>query len=317
MVNCFICNKKFKYLCHLERHLNKKKRCLPNEIKASTTEHNQAQEKNVKSMKKLIINEDKNIKMLNHKKNVINNNEKSMEYKMTILTEKVSRMMNNEVECDYCHKIIKRYGESRHLAKHCLKVPNFVKLNYVEKFNKNGNTKNKIVLNGFIPGNNIGNLNMIKVKNIKDINDYDNDDYSHLSIDDMVKICKAGYKSFDLLTDYLAKNENNINYMINNTNKNEVHVIKDNKVSIISLAEFSSAKLDRSIIILCDFIIKKEVLKRLSERNIIIFKDATNIDKFRNSIKYGEYTNVVLLKLKNYNRRNKEFFKFNNYLVVI
>ena len=214
-------------------------------------------------------------------------------------------------ECYFCKKNIVKSKLTRHIINSCKMVPNFIRNNYINKFNNNGNTKQNNLIslkddNDINIQNIMNNLNNV---NINNISDFDNDDYSHLTEEDMLAICESGFKSYTMLTDLLLRNEKNINYMIKNVKDNDVYVIKNNKIDIISKMEFKETKLDRSVIILTDIFIRKGIRAQLSEKKIRIFEDVIDMDKYREALKYNQYADELFLQLKKFNPRNKKIFK--------
>ena len=97
--------------------------------------------------------------------------------------------------------------------------------------------------------NEMDNRNMISINNI---NNYDNDDYSHLTEDDIVKICGSGSNTYVVLFKYLMKNKKNYNYMIKNKKEDEIMVIKNNKIRMTNMRVLSVYKLSRLSDIILD-----------------------------------------------------------------
>ena len=224
-----------------------------------------------------------------------------IEYRKTTNLVNNTTICNNPSTLSLTNSNIKKIANSNDIND-LSKINNQVgNINLIDTFNNNVN-------------NNMNNINNISINNISD---YDNDDYSHLTQEDMIKICKSGFDSYSVLAELLAQNKNNINYMIKNIKDNDVYVIKDNKIDIISKVNFKEAKLDRSVHILSDIFVKKGVKEKLSKQNIIVFEDVIDMDKYRESLKYQQYADELFLKLKKFNPRNKEVFNNNDYITKI
>lgn len=293
-----VCGKKYVYKSQYERHINKKKSCL-------------TIYKKVEHYEKMGVEKSPFYAQNLQEKNRCNlsNNDDNL----SINSETNENIENNLKICKYCEKKISTKHFSRHIIYACKEVPKYVKENYILKFNKHQNTKdkNKISVSSFKKGNGINNANLI---NIKNISDYDNDDYSHLTKDEMIKICKSGFNSYTLLMELLQKNNKNINFMIKNLNKDDVHVIKNNKIKLISKNEFTEGKMDRIVFVLGDIFIREEIYNELSDKNKLIFEDVLDIDKYKEGIKYFQYANDIFRTASNSNQRNKEIFLDNNLL---
>ena len=280
MYVCKLCEKTFIYKSRYERHISNKLVCFDNQI-------TQKAQKGAKRRKKAQFCEKKN----------------ELE-----TSEDFENIDENKKKCEYCCKILSIKSINRHIIHTCKKVPKNVKEFHIIKFNQHGNTKidKKIDLEIFRTSNQINNANLIS---IKDLTDFNKDDYSHLTKEDMIKICKSGYKSYKTLVDLLARNKNNINFMIKNSNKDDVYVIRNQKVDIISRHEFKEGKLDRLLDILGDIVLKEEIIENISEHNKKVVEDVLDMDKMKQSVKYNEYSNEVYRSIQKYNNRNKVVLK--------
>lgn len=280
MFTCEKCEKTFKYKSKYERHINKVKGCFDDDFCQISQKGTEAHRGALK----------------------IECSEKIEN------SEEITTISNNHKKCDFCKNIMLKRCFNRHVIYTCKKVPKYIRENFIVKYNTNGNTskESKISLQYFRSHNEINNANLI---NIKNFNDFNNDDYSHLTCEDMVNLCNSGYKSYTLLIELLAKNKKNVNFMIENKNKNEIYVIKDQKIDIITKHEFKEGKLDRLLGILGDIIIKNEVITKVSDKNKEKVKDIIRVDKYKQSVRYNEYSDEVYRNIKKYNSINKDVFK--------
>ena len=274
---CESCGVEYKYKSQYERHVNRKSICSSDTNKKG------------RPFSKL-------------KKPVITNNS---------ISKSIKPSNSIIISCDYCKSKFQKKYLYTHIIKVCLHVPNKIKENYIRRHNKNKHTKeeNKISISSFKRGNGINNANFINVNNI---NDFDNDDYSHLTKDDMLKICNSGFNSYKLLMELLQENKNNINFMVKNKNKNNVHVIKNNKVKVISKVEFKEGKLNRIIYVLGEIFIKDKIISQLSEKEKLIFKNVLNLNKNKDELKYYQYADEIYTHVEIVNERNKNAFLDSN-----
>ena len=290
MVFCKICNKEFKFIRDLNRHLSGKRPCGP---------------KRDPKGPQGTLNE-----------NMTFYTEKPPEYTQMVLYDPNKHRNYITVKCEYCNKELRKKNLRRHYINSCKKISVKERKFYVYKHDTNQNTveSNKLTTNikkiNYIDNsttNNLNNNNLINVSN------FDEDDYSHLTYEDMKKICSSGYDMYAVLGDYLCRNEKNINFAIPNKKEDMVHVIKNNRLDVVSLRDFKEAKMDRSTIILGDIFDKLSKNEDLTDIETRTLKDLLDIDKFKQHFKYEQYLNELYRQLLKFNEHFRKTFKTRKY----
>ena len=304
MILCNICGKKFDFIWKLDRHLSGKRPCAK-PLPLRTSENLL----NLKSQNNTVLTQ--TIENPTQK----SNNELNSELNISSISINSENISNNS-KCEYCNKCITRKNMVRHVINSCRSVPIDIRDNYVRIHNNHSKTKNKIIKYN---GNNIGNYidnsttNNLNNNNLINISNFDEDDYSHLTFEDMKKICSSGYDMYSVLGDYLCRNEKNINFAIPNKKEDMVHVIKNNRLDVVSLRDFKEAKMDRTTVVL-EYIYNNMInSKVLSDIEIRTLKDLLDIDKFKQHFKYEQYLNEVYRQLLKFNDHFRKTFKTRKY----
>ena len=295
MFECSKCGKKFSYFSDFTRHENRKTSCNLKRHKKGTKRHI---------------------------KNDI--------FDPQISLKTTPKTTSQGVSCSYCFKVLaNKSSVNRHILNACLKVPKAEKSRFIAKYNKNGNTKkeNKLVsykekkelnsesMNNLKNKASFGMIKYIDLKNeldnnnfinINNINNYDDDDYSHLTEDDILKICGSGSNTYVMLFKYLMKNKNNYNYLIKNKREDEILVVKNNKIKMTNMNVLSVYKFSRLSDIIID-IYDDNIRNKLDEK-----KREKLEELLIEELDYDYELNKIKRQLSTYNLKTKEIFNHIN-----
>jgi hypothetical protein len=226
MISCYKCHKKFKYPYLLKNHLSGKRDC--SSILQKETIINQ------KKPKETIIN-----RFINDD---INGNSSKCDIS----------------ECEYCNKTITKVKLNQHIRNACKKVPSNIRRIYINKYNnrkdvkqinnndisnitntntiiKNtSNIKNANINNTNTNINNLNNTinNNIDVNITYNVNPFTDENLSHLTKEEHIKILNTGVNMYDAYLKYIYINEDNLNIYIEDKRKGIVGFMdKDNSIS--------------------------------------------------------------------------------------
>jgi len=226
LVSCPNCNKDFKFNCHLNRHLNGKKKCKQN---------------------------------LDNKYNCLNDSLQTLKNKFQKIANQMHLNDNSykDNECAYCFKTYttkrvlvthiekscknrKKIQEQQIILEHLIK--NF-KIDIIFRKNKDPKplpkTKNKIKTNitnnNNTINNNITNKNIINNNLNININPYGQEDMSHITLKDYKKYLSGffpGFVEYIKKIHYDEEMPSNHNIYISNINSKYAYVYKDGKWNV-------------------------------------------------------------------------------------
>jgi hypothetical protein len=245
---------------------------------------------------------------------------------------------NKTYKCEYCNGTFKtqRCLHNHHL-KSCTKIPNDIKNKLITKHNNNPKTKpeNKIELiplivngsnNGCSKNNSDGknklikleqiNFNNINLDNVHTIGNYkylkileaSNEDISHITYDDKVKIFNSGLNFYTIYQNLLYNNPSNLNVAIVNKRIEMLSYIEIDTYEIyIDVKDYViSMIIDSNIIKIKQMY--EEVVNELSEEVKTVF--TKEINKFDNDNKsfIRRLKHLTYFKLNDYYKLCKNIF---------